>query len=182
MRPRRQKIQLELALVSAAKGEARSVGRQGTEVCIARRARTPCGRAGTVDGGGDPARQFAEGAGACPPQQGVPSIDDVTVDDLDDHLKSHWPEITSRLLDGAYTPKPVRRLQIPKASGGIRPLGVPTVLDRFIQQAVMQVLQGDLGSHPLRREPRVLARTLSPSSGQVRAGSYQRGLRYRGRS
>ena len=57
------------------------------------------------------------------------------------NLKVHWPEIRSRLLAGSYTPQPVRRVEIPKASGGVRRLGVPTVLDRFIQQAVMQVLQ-----------------------------------------
>ncbi len=75
--------------------------------------------------------------------RGAPGGDDMTVGDLGAHLRSHWPEIGSRLLDGAYEPQPVRRVEIPKASGGVRPLGVPTVLDRFIQQAVMQVLQED---------------------------------------
>ena len=75
--------------------------------------------------------------------KGPPGIDGMTVGDLGDHLKDHWSEIGSGLLDGTYTPQPVRRVEIPKASGGVRPLGVPTVLDRFIQQAVMQVLQGD---------------------------------------
>ena len=73
--------------------------------------------------------------------KGAPGVDGMTVDELGDHLKAHWPEIRSRLLAGNYTPQPVRRVEIPKPSGGVRLLGVPTVLDRFIQQAVMQVLQ-----------------------------------------
>ena len=75
--------------------------------------------------------------------KGAPGLDGMTVGELGAYLKEHWPETKSRLLDGTYEPQPVRRVEIPKASGGVRPLGVPTVLDRFIQQAVMQVLQGD---------------------------------------
>jgi retron-type reverse transcriptase len=65
------------------------------------------------------------------------------VDGLPACLKEHWPTIRAQLLDGSYKPRPVRRVEIPKASGGMRPLGIPTVLDRLIQQAVMQVLQAD---------------------------------------
>ena len=75
--------------------------------------------------------------------KGAPGIDGMSVEDLGAYLKDHWPEVRSRLLDGTYEPQPVRRVEIPKASGGVRPLGVPTVRDRFIQQAVMQVLQED---------------------------------------
>jgi RNA-directed DNA polymerase len=75
--------------------------------------------------------------------KGAPGIDGMRVDDLAAHLKEHWPTIREQLLEGTYEPQPVRRVEIPKATGGTRPLGIPTVLDRFIQQAVMQVLQAD---------------------------------------
>jgi RNA-directed DNA polymerase len=73
--------------------------------------------------------------------KGAPGVDGMTVDDLAAHLKDHWPEIRAQLLSGTYKPQPVRRVDIPKASGGTRGLGIPMVLDRFLQQAVMQVLQ-----------------------------------------
>ena len=75
--------------------------------------------------------------------KGTAGIDGMSVDDLPAYLKEHWPTIRAQLLEGSYKPQPVRRVEIPKASGGMRPLGIPTVLDRFIQQAAMQVLQAD---------------------------------------
>jgi RNA-directed DNA polymerase len=74
--------------------------------------------------------------------KGSAGIDGITVDEISDYLKQHWPAIREQLLSGTYTPQPVRRMEIPKPDGeGMRKLGIPTVLDRFIQQAVMQVLQ-----------------------------------------
>src|SRR6267142_2376795 len=71
--------------------------------------------------------------------KGSAGIDRMTVDQLGDYLKQHWPVIREQLLNGTYEPKPVRRVEIPKPDGGgVRKLGIPTVLDRFIQQAVMQ--------------------------------------------
>src|ERR1700674_2173676 len=73
--------------------------------------------------------------------KGSPGVDGMTVVALSDYLRQHWPAIREQLLNGTYEPKPVRRVEIPKPDGGVRKLGIPTVLDRFIQQAVMQVLQ-----------------------------------------
>jgi RNA-directed DNA polymerase len=74
--------------------------------------------------------------------KGSPGVDGMTVHDLVGFLQQHWPTIREQLLSGAYKPQPVRRVEIPKPDGGVRKLGIPTVLDRFVQQAVMQVLQG----------------------------------------
>ena len=73
--------------------------------------------------------------------QGSPGIDGMTVDALPEYLEQHWPAIREQLLSGTYKPKPVKRVEIPKPDGGVRKLGIPTVLDRFVQQAVQQVLQ-----------------------------------------
>jgi len=74
--------------------------------------------------------------------KGSAGVDRMTVDQLGDYLKQHWPAIREQLLNGTYEPQPVRRVEIPKPDGGgVRKLGIPTVLDRFVQQAVMQVLQ-----------------------------------------
>ena len=72
---------------------------------------------------------------------GSPGIDGMTVEQLPDHLRVHWPRLREELLAGRYQPQPVRRVTIPKPGGGERELGIPTVLDRFIQQALLQVLQ-----------------------------------------
>src|SRR5215831_5033211 len=66
----------------------------------------------------------------------------MTVEELPGYLKQHWPAIREQLLKGTYHPQPVKRVEIAKPDGGVRKLGIPTVLDRFVQQAVMQVLQG----------------------------------------
>jgi RNA-directed DNA polymerase len=71
---------------------------------------------------------------------GAPGIDGMTVKDLRPYLRDHWLEIREALESGAYKPSPVRRVEIPKPEGGIRLLGIPTVIDRLLQQAIAQVL------------------------------------------
>jgi RNA-directed DNA polymerase len=73
--------------------------------------------------------------------KGSPGVDGMTIDAAVDYLREHWPTIRSQLLNGAYQPQPVRRVEIPKPDGGVGKLGVPCVVDRLIQQAVLQVLQ-----------------------------------------
>ena len=72
--------------------------------------------------------------------KGAPGVDDMTVGDLKAHLKAHWPEIREQLLEGRYPPLAVRKVEIPKPGGGTRMLGIPTVQDRLIQQALHQIL------------------------------------------
>jgi group II intron reverse transcriptase/maturase len=73
--------------------------------------------------------------------KGSPGIDGMRVEELPGYLRENWERIRAELLEGSYRPSAVRRHEIPKSGGGIRQLGIPTVLDRFIQQAILQVLQ-----------------------------------------
>jgi len=71
---------------------------------------------------------------------GAAGVDGMTVEELPEHLKAHWPSIREKLEAGSYQPSPVKRVEIPKPNGGVRLLGIPTVQDRLIQQAMHQVL------------------------------------------
>ena len=72
--------------------------------------------------------------------KGSAGVDGRTVQDTAEYLKQAWPDIRRKVLDGSYRPEPVRRVGIPKPGGGVRELGIPTVVDRLIQQALLQVL------------------------------------------
>ena len=139
---KQQNIQIELDFSSAPTGEAREAGREETESCV------------VASGPESPARTNRLMEEVCEREnlkaalrkvkanKGSPGVDGMTVIGIKDYLKQHWPAIREQLLNGTYEPKPVRRVEIPKPDGGgVRKLGIPSVLDRFIQQAVMQVLQ-----------------------------------------
>lgn len=79
--------------------------------------------------------------------KGAPGIDGMTVEELPGFLKHHWPELRSQLETGRYRPQPVKRVHIPKGEGKTRPLGIPTVVDRFIQQAIAQIISAQWESH-----------------------------------
>lgn len=139
---RRQKIQYTLAFESGEKGEARKLEEEGIETPMAKRV----GESPAVEEQlmeevceWENCKQALQRVKA---NHGSPGIDGMTVEELPSYLKKHWPEIKEQLLSGSYKPQPVKRVEIPKPDGGMRKLGIPTVLDRFVQQAVMQVLQG----------------------------------------
>lgn len=83
---------------------------------------------------------LAEALKAVKRNQGAPGIDHMRTTELESHLQAHWPKIRAKLLAGTWVPTPVRRVEIPKPSGGRRMLGIPTVMERLIQQMLVQVL------------------------------------------
>src|SRR5260370_23287333 len=139
----RQKSQVELNLRRGAEGEARSAGAQEAEARAAKAWLERPAVAGPSMEAVVERENLKKAVARVKRNKGAAGVDGMSVDDLSAYLKEHWPAIRAQLLDGTYKPQPVRRVEIPKASGGTRPLGIPTVLDRFIQQAVMQVLQAD---------------------------------------
>ena len=115
-------------------------------------------------------------------QQGRPGVDGMTIDAAEDYLREHWPNIRSQLLSGTYQPQPVKRVEIPKPDGGVRKLGVPCVVDRLIQQALLQVLQErwdpTFSEHSYGFRP---GRSAHQAVAQAQA-LHRRRLRHRGRS
>jgi RNA-directed DNA polymerase len=136
-----QNIPMELNFSVPPMGEAREAGREETESLPTIHApERPAGTTRLMEEICD-RENLTEALRRVKANKGSAGIDGMTVGALADHLKQHWPAIRERLLSGTYEPNPVRRVEIPKPDGGVRKLGIPTVLDRLIQQAVMQVLQ-----------------------------------------
>src|SRR3977135_2907507 len=138
---KRLNIQLRLDFSSEPTGEARQAGREDIESpSVVSEPERPANTSRIMEEVCERAN-LKEALRQVRGNKGSAGIDRMTVDQLGGYLKQHWPAIREQLLNGTYEPKPVRRGEIPKPDGGVRKLGIPTVLDRFIQQAVMQVLQ-----------------------------------------
>jgi RNA-directed DNA polymerase len=136
-----QNIQIELNFSVTPAGEAREAGREETESLMTMHApERPAGTTRLMEEICD-RENMEEALRRVKANKGSAGIDGMTVGGIADYLKQHWPAVRERLLNGTYKPNPVRRVEIPKPDGGVRKLGIPTVLDRLIQQAVMQVLQ-----------------------------------------
>jgi RNA-directed DNA polymerase len=141
MSDKRQNNQYQLAFLFDEGGEASGNAAGGTESLKAERANeTPAGNQQAMEAVCE-RENVREAFKRVKANQGSPGIDGMTVVQLTEHLKQHWPGIREQLLNGTYQPQPVKRVEIEKPEGGVRKLGIPTVLDRFVQQAVQQVLQ-----------------------------------------
>lgn len=141
MDDKRPKIQKRLAFLEEGRSEAPKASQRGSESSTAKREPdSPAEFEGLMEEVCE-RNNLTEALRRVRANKGSPGIDGMTTDDLVEHLREHWPMIRDQLLSGAYKPQPVKRVEIPKPDGGVRKLGIPTVLDRFIQQAIMQVLQ-----------------------------------------
>src|SRR5207245_1280528 len=138
---KRQNIQGELDFSSPPAGEAREARREETESPSARHDPESPASTNRLMEEICERENLKQALQQVKANKGSAGVDGMTVGGITDYLKQHWPAIREQLLSGTYEPKPVRRVEIPKPDGGVRKLGIPTVLDRLIQQAVMQVLQ-----------------------------------------
>jgi RNA-directed DNA polymerase len=120
-----QKTQQELGSGRGVTGEARSAPSRETEACAARSDVESRAAAGPSMEAIVERNNLRKALAQVRANKGAPGIDGMSVEDLAPYLKEHWPTIRAQLLDGSYKPQPVRRVEIPKASGGTRLLGIP---------------------------------------------------------
>jgi RNA-directed DNA polymerase len=137
----RPPIQLTLDLFGEGRGEAsRPHDREAEAATATDETESPAGAERLMEAICD-SENVETAARAVMRNKGAPGVDGMTVKDLPAALEERWPQIARELVEGRYRPQPVRRVMIPKPDGGERALGIPTVIDRMIQQAILQRLQ-----------------------------------------
>ena len=140
MRGKRQKNQMLLAFMAEGWGESPMAAAEGTESPVAKRPSESPTQTDSLMEEVCQRDNLWKALKRVQANKGAPGVDGMTVRELPKYLKRHWPKIRDQLLLGTYRPQAVKRVEIPKPDGGVRKLGIPTALDRFIQQAVQQVL------------------------------------------
>jgi RNA-directed DNA polymerase len=175
VRVKQQKSQQELAFASSGKVKPEAQLEEGTETLAA--GSRPESQAGNErrmevilerENLKQALRRVEENKGAA-------GVDGMRVKELRGYLKQHWSELREQLISGSYQPAAVRRVEIPKAGGGTRKLGIPTVVDRFIQQAILQILQPDwdptFSAHSYGFRPgRTAHQAIAKAQGYINAG------------
>jgi RNA-directed DNA polymerase len=140
MSSKRRKNQLLLAFMAESRSESPTAAGEGTELPVAKQSPESPTRTDSLMEEVCQRDNLWKALKRVQANKGAPGVDGMTVHKLPKYLKRHWPKIREQLLTGTYRPQPVKRVEIPKPDGGVRKLGIPTALDRFIQQAVQQVL------------------------------------------
>ena len=138
---KRRKIQWELALEGGGRGETPKAPAQGIETTAAGLGRESQADTDKLMEEACEKENLRQALRRVKANAGAAGVDGMGVQQLPDYLRENWPRLKEQLLSATYRPQPVRRVEIPKAGGGVRKLGIPTVVDRFVQQAVLQVLQ-----------------------------------------
>src|SRR3974377_2593971 len=141
MSDKRQKNQLVLAFQEERRSEGPTAPKEGTETVAAKRISESPAIGEQLMEEVCERENCKQALVRVKANKGSPGVDGITVHDLPGYLQQHWPVIREQLRSGTYTPQPVRRVEIPKPDGGVRKLGIPTVLARFVQQTVIQVLR-----------------------------------------
>lgn len=127
MRPKTQYLQLQLAFAQASQGEPQDADRQGTEPFTAKRPpERPAGEEPLMEAICERSNLVSAWK-RVRENKGGPGVDGLTIEQTGDYLREHWSTIRDQLLEGTYTPQPVKRSNLPKPAGGVRQLGVPTV-------------------------------------------------------
>ena len=138
---KRRKIQYELAFAGETRGEALRAPDEGTESTTAKLSTESQANTDKLIEEVCEKENLKEALRRVKANAGAAGVDGMTVKELPVFLRENWPRLKEQLLSGTYRPQPVRRVEIPKSGGGTRKLGIPTTVDRFLQQAVLQVLQ-----------------------------------------
>jgi RNA-directed DNA polymerase len=138
---KRQKIQYELAFAGEGRGEAPRAPEEGIETTAVKLGTESLANTDMLIEEACEKENVKEALRRVKANAGAAGVDGMTVKELPDFLRENWLRLKEQLLTGTYRPQPVRRVEIPKSGGGMRKLGIPTVVDRFVQQAVLQVLQ-----------------------------------------
>jgi len=138
---KRQKTQYTLAFAGERRGEAPGAPEEGIETTAVELGTESQANTDKLIEEACEKENLKEALRRVKANAGAAGIDGMTVKELPDYLRENWPRMKEQLLAGTYKPQPVRRVEIPKSGGGTRKLGIPTVVDRFVQQMVLQVLQ-----------------------------------------
>ena len=150
---KRQNIQLELDFSTAPAGEACEAGREETESLSARHGPESPANTNRLMEEVCERENLKEALRQVKANKGSAGVDGITVGEITDYLKQHWPAIREQLLNGTYEPKPVRRVEIRKPDGGVRKLGIPTANANCTGAQIAFRMGGDLPSVPSTSRP-----------------------------